>query len=242
MMRPLAGQQRAFGHVIYEAVSLLVFSALFLGWVTRLELGSPAAGWVVAGAVLSASVLADLGSGLLHWIADTWGKQDWPIVGRVLFAPFREHHVDPKAITRHGFLETNGASASVATLVVLAAWACLPHDDDLWGLYASVVLAGMAMLGVATNQIHKWAHADRVPRWVDWLQRRGLILSPAVHDVHHVAPFATHYCITHGWLNPMLARLHFFRLLERMVSRITGLVPRQEDLAVVSTVSRRVRG
>ena len=83
-----------------------------------------------------------------------------------------------------------------------------------------------------TNQFHKWAHleASELPKALRLLQRTGLILSPEHHQLHHQAPFATHYCITSGWLNGPLAKLCFFRRLERIVTRVTGAVPRRDDI------------
>ena len=56
---------------------------------------------------------------------------------------------------------------------------------------------------------------------VHWLQRAGLILSPEHHAIHHAAPHDRHYCITVGWMNPMLDKLGFFRGLEAVVARIS---------------------
>ena len=63
---------------------------------------------------------ADLVSGMVHWAGDTLCDEDTPVLGRHFIRPFREHHVDPKAITRHDFIETNGNNC-IASMPVLGA-------------------------------------------------------------------------------------------------------------------------
>jgi hypothetical protein len=41
-----------------------------------------------------------LASGIVHWSADTWGRDDLPVVGQRLLVPFRLHHVDPDDLWR----------------------------------------------------------------------------------------------------------------------------------------------
>jgi plasmanylethanolamine desaturase len=65
---------------------------------------------------------------------------------------------------------------------------------------------------------------------VGLLQRLHLILPPDHHRVHHTAPFNKYYCITVGWLNKPLSLIHFFPLAERLITRVTGLLPRQDDI------------
>ncbi|MGH9352273.1 MAG: fatty acid desaturase CarF family protein, partial [Terriglobia bacterium] len=69
---------------------------------------SPAAWALTVAAAVLGYVLADFVSGCVHWMADRLGTAATPLLGRTFIQPFREHHADPKAITRHGFIETNG--------------------------------------------------------------------------------------------------------------------------------------
>jgi TMEM189-like protein len=220
---------RPLSHVVFDCASLSVFAWLTWAWASEWKIPTLGEMAVLACAMLCASLFADFGSGMVHWWADTWGSENWPIVGKALIGPFREHHVDPKAITHHDFLETNGASSFVVLPLLGGAVYLADHPGE-WSMFASALLGATAWLTLGTNQIHKWAHADRAPAPVRFLQRWGVLLSPEVHSQHHSAPFDRYYCITHGWLNPVLTRIKFFRALEWIVERTFGAVPRAEDL------------
>jgi ubiquitin-conjugating enzyme E2 variant len=145
--------------------------------------------------------LADAASGLTHWFCDSFFREDTPGIGPVLIHPFREHHRDPAAMTRHGFLELTGNSClGVLPLLALALW-------KPWSpiLDAGVIAFALALFG--TNLFHKWAHSARVPRVVAWLQKCHLILNPARHAVHHAPPNKSAYCVTNGWMNAVLDRI-----------------------------------
>ena len=175
-------------------------------------------------AVLGGWIAADFVSGFVHWLGDTWGREDWPLVGTSLIRGFREHHSDPVAITRHDFVETSG-TISLA-LVPLLLVALLAPREQKRGAIAVIFLTIFSLAMLLTNEIHKSAHREKVCRPVAWLQRAGLILSPVHHAVHHVAPFDRGYCISAGWLNPLLDAIGFFRALERSVTFVTGAEPR----------------
>jgi ubiquitin-conjugating enzyme E2 variant len=226
-------QTRSLDQIAFDAFSITAFATMVAIWLLALEVDWASSWWLVALGVIGASLITDLGSGLVHWLWDTWGSQDWPVVGKTFIRPFREHHVDPKAITRHDFLETNGASSFAMLPLLAAAW-WLAGGHGEWSLFGSVMLGTASLLTLLTNQFHKWAHASRVPRTVALLQRLGIVLTPDGHDLHHHAPFVGHYCITHGWLNPVLDKIRFFRALEHVVTRLTGAEPRKEDLELVA--------
>ena len=209
----------------FEIASIAAF-ALAMAWLAlRIVphlLESP---WLALTAFMVGFVAADFVSGFVHWAADTWGTPEWPIIGKALIRPFREHHVDQKEITRHDFIETNGNNCFISIAPAVGA-ALLPAD---WFFLSAMGFAAcFAIFG--TNQFHKWSHMDEPPAAVRLLQRASLILPPDHHGVHHSAPYAKYYCITVGWLNEALHRARFFQLLERVISASTGLVPREDDI------------
>lgn len=187
---------------------------------------------IVAAGMLS----ADLVSGLVHWSADTWGSESMPIIGKRFLQPFRVHHVNPDDFLRREFFTVNGDVAMIsAALLVTVYW--IPLDKG-WGQAWAVFMVSFVIVALPTNQVHQWAHMQRPPSWVRWLQERRVILSRDEHALHHRAPYATYYCIATGWWNGLLGRVDFFRRAERVVTLLTGLTPRQDDDAFLVQVAK----
>jgi hypothetical protein len=211
----------------FEIASIVVFAATMAWLVADIAPWLGKTPFLGAAAIMLGFLAADFVSGFVHWMADTWGTPDWPIIGKALIRPFREHHVDAKEITRHGFVETNGNNCFVS--IPAAAGAALLPDGTAWTFLAVMTFA-MCLAIFGTNQFHKWAHMDAPPKIVGLLQRANLILPPDHHAIHHSAPYAKYYCITVGWLNEALFRLRFFQTLEKMISHVTPLIPREDDI------------
>ena len=182
--------------------------------------------WWILPAVVCGMVLADFGSGLVHWAADTWGRDDLPLIGRRLLVPFRLHHIDPDDFLRRSFVDTNG-DVALLTVPVLAALLCLPLE----GRVAPLAVTAFAFCGVGmlTNQIHQWAHMPSPPPLVRLLQNCRLVLGGAAHAVHHERPYHARYCITTGWCNHAIDATGLFRHLEAGITRVTGAQPRDDD-------------
>src|SRR5678815_2934015 len=163
--------------------SLLSYVAL-AGWLA-LELAPlvPQRPWVVLTAALLGYLAADLVSGLVHWAADTWGSPDLPVLGPAVLGPFREHHRDPLAITRHDFVETNGNNCLISLPVLGIALWLAPGNDGGGSLFLSSFLLALVFWVLLTNQFHKWAHLPQPPPVLAFLQRWHVILPPAHHQL-----------------------------------------------------------
>ena len=219
-------------HVMTYAFPVLCVANLYLAlsqfdWLTlilAIAIGLPLA-WV----------LADFVSGLVHWFADTYGADDTPLFGPWLIRPFRQHHVYPRDICTHGLVLAIGNSCTLAVPLQAGVLYLLLTDDEvsITKAFLSFVLNLFAIAMVATNVLHKWAHAEKTNRVISRLQRSRVFLSPAHHHLHHTRPFDSNYCITNGWLNPLLERIRFFRNLEATLS-VIGIKPNESSYSADS--------
>lgn len=228
-----------------EILSIVLFFAgeAYIAWRVLPHLSAHP--WLIGVAAFVGYLGADFVSGLVHWMADTWGSTKMPIIGPALLRPFREHHVDPKAITRHDFIETNGNNCMVSLSVILIG-VFLPLESP-WALGFTVFIASMVWFVMLTNQFHKWAHLDEqdTPPLIAFLQKSRLILSRPHHQIHHTPPYHSYYCITTGWLNWPLHVTRFYRGLERAITATTGLLPRADDIgeeAAAALVAQELGG
>lgn len=198
-----------FSHRVFELAVVATFTAV----VTRFG-GAVVRGLVdawhwwslpaVVAAATAAYALSDVLSGLVHRSFDTLGSPDTPLIGQKFVRPFRDHHDDPQAMTHGDLIAVNGDNV-FASLLLLVPVALLVDErrHPFVGAFVLALLAGI----IATNQIHKWCHTPTVPTWVAWAQRRGLVLGPQRHAIHHRPPHGTHYCITWGRMDAVVERL-----------------------------------
>jgi len=194
--------------------------------------------WVFLCACVLSMYMADFFSGIVHWVADTWGSLDTPILGSSFIRSFREHHIEPTAITRHDVIEVNGDTCMLIAPFLLFTVFMPLRQNDLYYLFLHTFLILVCFWIALTNQIHKWTHTYKLPRYVIILMDLGIILSKKDHSVHHRNPFDKFYCITNGWLNPVLASINFWKRLEEVVTYLTGVIPREDDMLWIGMTAK----
>jgi hypothetical protein len=68
------------------------------------------------------------------------------------------------------------------------------------------------------------------------MQDFGLLLSPANHSVHHIAPHLTHYCVFTGWCNGFLDKINFWRNMEALLGYF-GIHPHPSSKVALKDVT-----
>ena len=199
-------------HRVFEFVSVGTFLGFAGGLVRRVVVEvadrlSWSTALLIVAVLLVAFAVADLASGIVHFLLDNFGSPDTPVIGQKFVRPFRDHHVDPMEMTRGDFIAVNADNVFVCLPVVIPAFFFL---DTAQHPYAGVFIIGLVVGVIMTNQLHKWAHMPTVPRLVAAAQQRGIVLSKQHHSVHHSGRYDRNYCITWGRLdavlNPMVLR------------------------------------
>merc|ERR1711991_243343 len=153
--------------------------------------------WLIPACFLIAEMVTDFVSGVAHRMCDTWGRLDTPLVGPTFIRSFREHHIDPSAICKHDFIETNADPSLFSVLLntyLLFFRSFDPSSSFDVSLYLFALFGGL--FAAFTNEFHKWSHMPKPPAWVQLLQDMWIVLPRRHHAVHHKPPFDKYYCIT----------------------------------------------
>jgi ubiquitin-conjugating enzyme E2 variant len=179
---------------------------------------------------LAGWLLADLGSGVIHWAQDRYGSPRWPLVGGIVRDTIR-HHRRPMGFLKKPVLARSGRMIGLSCLVLAA---LLVAGAPL--AFALPLSAGVFL----SNEVHAAAHAraQDLPRPVRWLQRVGLIQSPLHHAAHHRHLKNVNFCTLTDWLNPLLERARVWRRLEALI-RLAGGVRTRRDPVVRRQQRRR---
>lgn len=201
---------------------LLAAAAFYLAGQTLIQAGW---GWSLLPLFAIGLLGSDLVSGLFHWFFDNYGSPKTPVFGQTIEL-FRVHHDLPQDICNSNFVFTCGHVCVWAVPMYAAAIGghFLLQASALPAVFAAAYAMGLLTFAVGllflvlTNQFHKWAHLEQRPGWLQFLQQKRFVLEPNHHEVHHTPPYDTYYCITTGWLNPLLYKIQFFPRLEKLLA------------------------
>ena len=177
---------------------------------------------LTAGAkVLGGLYLADFISGVFHWFEDRYGDPNWPILGHTI-RENQQHHHTPRSFLKGTLFTRNREVWAIGTLFLAAFWALG---------WLNLFSASAVLFGMFANEIHAAAHRSPKEngRVITGLQKIGLMQSHAHHAHHHRKGKDSHYCVMTNPINPGLERIQFFQTAERIIKRLTGIVPRIDD-------------
>ena len=167
----------------------------------------------IAGQVVAGVLIADLISGVLHWFEDSYGNQEWPILGPYVIEPNIRHHRSPLDFARVSYLKRN------RVVIIIAGFLGVLFYGFGW---LNVTTITALVVGSQANEIHCWSHmpTGEIPSFLQKIQKTGLLLSPQHHRRHHRGDFDSHYCTVTDFTNPLLDHLKIFRGIERSVSSL----------------------
>lgn len=140
---------------------------------------------------------------------------------------FKVHHPHPDSLGRRDIFKLTETMVPVVALPLSLGLNALTlvHDTSPWFLaFMNTLIFGYAL----TQYFHATLHRDHPPLWIRALRKIGLLMTPAMHGVHH-ATLDRDFAVITGWTNPLINPL--FRYLRRRgVLRDEWLEPPRENM------------
>ena len=169
---------------------------------------------------------ADFVSGFVHWAQDTFGTEETPLWGKWVVAPNILHHNRPAAFTKNNWIQSSWDLTLLSLIILAISW--------IFGVLTWAVWV-FCIFGANANQIHKYTHLPKrsIPFVIKALQKLRLLQNAKDHARHHSGDNNMAYCLITPFLNPIMDKLRFWRMLEKITVPIFG-APRREDLNIVN--------
>ncbi len=164
---------------------------------------------------------ADFVTGFVHWLEDSYGSPEWPLIGKHVIEPNILHHHQPTAFTENSWFESARVPLALGA-VALSASAALGALS--WQQFLFVAIS------VNANEVHKWNHLPKRKRgWlVNGLQKLRILQTQKHHAKHHGGAKNVNYCVITNLLNPVLETIGFWRTLERAIELVLGVKKRHD--------------
>lgn len=169
----------------------------------------------IIGLLLVSWLLADLLSGIFHWMEDRYFKEEWPLIGKHIAIPNQIHHERPNDFLNQNYFSRNSTTILPALLIFIVAYLC---GAPLFILLALIFTS-------QANEIHAFSH-QKCNWLIKMLQDTNIFQGPKGHAIHHKAPFDCSYCVMSGFLNPLLDTFKVWYYIELVIEKCTGIKPK----------------
>ncbi|BCS83457.1 putative transmembrane protein [Cotonvirus japonicus] len=173
--------------------------------------------------IISGYILSDIIMGIYHWIKDTYFTPFTPIIGKTFIWGSRLHHVRPRYVMEFSNIDLFYDSAK---------WT-LSWIAPLFYFFGFNAFLVTMFLTISMNDIvHKYTHFldHERPLLATILQRVGIFQSHEEHHVHHISPHEIKYCPITPYTNGPLEAINFWRRMENIIERLTGVKPRAREI------------
>jgi ubiquitin-conjugating enzyme E2 variant len=170
--------------------------------------------------IIAAVIVADLLTGLFHWLEDCYGLPTWPLIGESVIQPNIDHHVDPVVFTGGTYWSRNWQMIAFAAVIFAVVTVAIGFSP--W-------FALVAVIAAHGNEVHVWNHrkVESNPAWINFLQDAGLVQSRVQHNRHHKPPFTAAYCTILSFNNAWLDRVEAWAHLEAAIEIAFGIPPKR---------------
>jgi len=172
--------------------------------------------------IIAAYLFADFIMGIYHWIKDTYFSPFTPIIGKTLIWGSRLHHIRPRYVIEFNDWDLFWSSAK---------WTFIWIGPLLYFTGISIFVITLFLLIALNDVIHKYAHMldNERPLWATFMQKIYIFQSHDEHHLHHISPHEIHYCPITPYTNKILEKINFWRKMENMIERYTGVKPRAKE-------------
>ena len=172
---------------------------------------------LIAFKILLCFYAADFFTGFIHWLEDSFWTENTPILGKWLIQPNELHHRKPTSFLVKSWWQSS-YDAVVIGIVILLIALLLKHLT--WEISLFVLIS------ISACQIHKYSHQppSRLPVTVRFLQKARIIQDGQHHVKHHMGEKNSNYCLITPFLNPVLQKIHFWKLMEFILKPLFGKI------------------
>lgn len=172
-------------------------------------------------------VVADLCGATLHWFEDTYFDYNSriPIINSI--AKDNElHHYFPRVIVGYSYFE----NLYIPLILVIIVYLFIYFFNDKTLLNYPYFHISLFLFLAMSNIIHKWSHMREceLPKIIILLQNIGIFCSHLIHKGHHADDSSQNYCVISSYINPILTKIKFWRILEYLIYILTGIKPNRK--------------